>query len=107
MVGIDLALLAFGSSRLAPGGQSSCLVEREVTSRTGGMLLSSPVAPALDSSHGKKSLLSFRPDIPGHVILVYGIILPILRRKGRFSFTSPVSLQNEFIKGKCVTDSRA
>lgn len=58
------------------------------------MLLSSPVAPALHSSHGEKFLINFRPDIPGHVTLVYGIILPILRRKGRFTSFTDLPVEN-------------
>ncbi|GFT67369.1 hypothetical protein NPIL_308841 [Nephila pilipes] len=48
------------------------------------MLPLSPVARTLHSFDGEKILLDFRPATPGHVTLVYGIILPLFRRKGKF-----------------------
>lgn len=48
------------------------------------MLPFSPVERTLHSFDGEKILPNFRPATPGHVTLVYGIILPFFRRKGKF-----------------------
>ncbi|GFS66064.1 hypothetical protein TNCV_2510651 [Trichonephila clavipes] len=67
------------------------------------MLPLSPVARTQHSFDGEKILLNFRPATPGHVTLVYGIILPLFRRKGKFPLpllltTSRVALVSEVVQ---------